>query len=97
MPAIELRVNNYTYRIDSSDPELIGKWFKETYERIWPHGKMLVSDFVQLTLYPLWIDGEPDWSTNTRTFVPIQLNKNGMAFLNRMLRDMNIDTGLVEE
>lgn len=64
-----ITVNSYSFTIDSIDPEILGKWMVEIFERVGPLGN---ADQVYVRAYPSFsghnIDGTPrvDWIEDTR-------------------------------
>lgn len=69
MPRIEVRSTSDStyYHLTSADPELIGRWLLETFDRIKP----LEWCPAQITFRPVWRpddkqhDGVPDWTTHS--------------------------------
>jgi hypothetical protein len=65
---IQLTINNYTYEIDSRNPETIARWLGEMFTINW-----MPADHVQVSVYPTW-DAEKqtaDWIRNTEWLLPL--------------------------
>ena|ERR1700678_1936912 len=64
----EITIDGYNFAIDSVDPEILGKWFVEIFNRVGPLNN---SSFVQFRGWPSYgyrnLDGSPnagDWISN---------------------------------
>jgi hypothetical protein len=67
---LEIRIDNYSHLIDSTDPELLGKWMLEIFARSVPLGN---ASYIQVFAQPSWIvdssepsGGRPDWIADSR-------------------------------
>jgi hypothetical protein len=67
---LTISVDNYSHSIDSTDPELLGKWIVEIFSRA-VAGGMNQNTYIQVQAYPSFVpDGTPggklDWIADSR-------------------------------
>jgi hypothetical protein len=68
---LTINIDNMPHQIDSTDPELIGKWVAEIFARAVAFG-ITPATQIQVQIYPSWIPdetvpgGRPDWIADTR-------------------------------
>ena len=67
---LTLNIDGYSHQIDSTDPELIGKWVAEIFARVVASG-WTPATYITAQAYPSFIpDGTPqgklDWIADTR-------------------------------
>lgn len=71
--AVKLRImiDAIPHEIDSTDPELLGKWVMEIFGRVVANGPTPAT-MIEVQIYPSWVpDGDPsggrlDWIADTR-------------------------------
>lgn len=72
---INLRINSFSYKIDSNNPETIARWLGEYFVRPWR-----VSDLIQVFVQPSFHDdnnlGKPDWITDTKWFYDLNSGRD---------------------
>lgn len=62
---LELTIDSYFHQVDSTDPEILGKWMVEIFGRV----QWTPSTFIQVRAQPSYIPGAPggmDWIADTR-------------------------------
>jgi hypothetical protein len=69
---LTISIDNMSAQIDSTDPELLGKWVMEIFGRAVVAG-ITPATMIQMQVYPSWIPdpnsphgGGPDWIADTR-------------------------------
>lgn len=87
-----LRIDGYHHEIDSTDPEIIGKWIVEIFARIGPTWSP--ATFIQMQVQPSWLpaapDGQPqhDWIADSRfmgQLVPVKSPREVVEALTKMI------------
>jgi hypothetical protein len=66
---LTIMVDGAYHVIDSTDPDLLGKWMTEIMGRIVAHG-IKPATYIQVQAFPSWIPdvagGHPDWIADSR-------------------------------
>ena len=66
---LTITIDGMAHQIDSTDPELLGKWITEIFGRAVTAG-ISPATYIQVQIYPSWIPdgagGKPDWIADTR-------------------------------
>lgn len=66
---LSINIDNTQYVIDSTDPELLGKWVIEIFGRAIAGG-ITQATYITMQAYPSWIpddnNGHPDWIADSR-------------------------------
>ena len=68
---LTIQVDATPHQIDSTDPELIGKWIAEIFGRAVAFGITPATD-IRVQIYPSWVPsdtlerGRPDWIADSR-------------------------------
>ena len=87
-----LRIDGYHHEIDSTDPEIIGKWLVEIFARIGPAWSP--ATFIQVQVQPSYLPAVPDgviqfdWITDTRftgRLTPVKSPREVVETLSKML------------
>lgn len=87
-----LRIDGYHHEIDSTDPEIIGKWLVEIFARIGPTWSP--ATFIQMQVQPSYLPavpgGEPqfDWIADTRftgRLYPVKSPREVVEVLGKMI------------
>jgi hypothetical protein len=66
---LTIQIDNMPHQIDSTDPELLGKWVVEIFGRAVAQG-IHPATFITVQAFPSWVPdaqgGRPDWIADTR-------------------------------
>jgi len=68
---LTIEIDNMRHEIDSTDPELLGKWMVEIFGRATAFG-ITPATMIRVRAYPSWIPdesvqgGRPDWIADSR-------------------------------
>ena len=66
---LTIQIDGTSHTIDSTDPELLGKWVIEIFGRAIAFG-INQATYIQVQAYPSWVadggNGRPDWITDSR-------------------------------
>jgi hypothetical protein len=97
---LEIRINQYNHMIDSTDPEILGKWMIEIFART---GGLGPADIVQVIAQPSFVADpsasggyRPDWITDTRIVggvFQVKTPRELVEALARQLDDAEADHG----
>lgn len=88
---IELNIDKMGYRIDSTDPETLGKWLVEIFSRVTNPGP---HTYYQVRAYPSWVPddstvgGHSDWINDSRWFHTYN-SRNPRQFIQDLMKTLD--------
>ena len=92
---LTISVDSISHQIDSTDPELLGRWMLEIFARAAAYG---ISDatYIQAYAYPSWVPdssatggGKPDWIADTRIIGSTFLVKSPRELVEALSRQLD--------
>lgn len=97
---LSINIDNIRHEIDSTDPELLGKWVVEIFARA---GEMTNATWITFQAYPSWVPdstvpngGRPDWIADTRIIGGIFQVKSPRELVKALAKQIDEYEGLAE-
>jgi hypothetical protein len=95
---LEIRVDGYSFVIDSTDPELLGKWMLEVFARV---GPFTPGTYCQVQAFPSFVSDpsspqglRPDWIADTRIIGGVFQVKSPRELVEALAKQLDEAEGL---
>lgn len=97
---LRIIIDGQCYEIDSTNPELLGKWVVEILGRAAAYG-ITPATFMQMQVYPSWIPdrkspsgSKPDWIADTRIMGQTYVIKSAQDIVNELQKQLDMQKQL---
>lgn len=97
---LRLFIDGLPHEIDSTDPELLGKWVTEILGRATANG-ITPATYIQMQVFPSWIPThespsgcKPDWIADTRIIGQTYVIKSAQDIVNELQKQLDMQKQL---